>query len=360
MDRPLRRRSMIPPSWLKRVVSPVESFVNKSFGEFGANSKNSHGVYAEVLLLACEQNGYVESSSNLADSLHRRIKLSNMDDFENGLFDLARGFVKSWRVSKVRLAIDITDEQFYGDVQGLSIHGWTGEKGVKGKFKFLTISIIDPAKNHKIPLISTPVHLGENMGSLLKRLLDKIIAGIKPKTISQVLMDRGFYTAEIIKLFEDNNWPYLILVPKHELFKNMLASVNKYAVVEHELTLNKHKTKQNVKTKIVLVKADSKDGLKDDWVFATNIELLTGKAYVRLYKKRWNIETEFRVEDEARIKTKSKSLLIRYFYYLVSQIINLIWRIFACKKIPFKPFITLITPSGIPFLKEKYSLFTNQ
>ena len=42
-------------------------------------------------------------------------------------------------------------------LRGLWIHGWTGEKGVKGKFKFLSVSVVNAAKRQKIPLISVPV-----------------------------------------------------------------------------------------------------------------------------------------------------------------------------------------------------------
>ena len=130
--------------------------------------------------------------------------------------------------------------------------------------------------------------MGQPIGVLLKRLLEKATAGIKPKVLSHVFLDRGFYTAKNIQVFEDNNWPYVMLVPKHELFKNMLASVEDWCAVEHQLVLNEHKTRTNVNTNIVLVK----DYLQSDWVFATNTTLPSGKQYVKHYKKRWNIETQ--------------------------------------------------------------------
>lgn len=43
---------------------------------------------------------------------------------------------------EVILAFDYTDEDFYGDVQGFDIHGWTGKDAVTGHFKFLTCSLI--------------------------------------------------------------------------------------------------------------------------------------------------------------------------------------------------------------------------
>ena len=61
-----------------------------------------------------------------------------------------------WKDKKIVLAFDYTDEEFYGDVQGINIHGWTGKDGVAGKFKFLTCSIISDDVPEKIPLISIP------------------------------------------------------------------------------------------------------------------------------------------------------------------------------------------------------------
>jgi len=36
-----------------------------------------------------------------------------------------------------------------------------------------------------------------------------------------------------------------------------------------------------------------------DWIFASNIEYEKIFSYVRYYKKRWGIETTFRVQDDA-------------------------------------------------------------
>jgi len=58
------------------------------------------------------------------------------------------------------------------------------------------------------------------------------------------------------------------------------------------------------------------------------------------YKKRWNIETGFRIHDEARIKSKSKILLIRFFYHLLGMLLVLIWRLeLTGKRIVFKRFL---------------------
>jgi hypothetical protein len=80
------------------------------------------------------------------------------------------------------------------------------------------------------------------------------------------------------------------------------------------------------------------------WIFATNIRFRTRAEYVWYYKRRWQIETNFRVEDEARIKSKSTSYLVKYFYFLVSLLLHLLWIINKNIKYhaPFKKYLDVI------------------
>lgn len=46
---------------------------------------------------------------------------------------------------------------------------------------------------------------------------------------------------------------------------------------------------------------------------------------MHLYKLRWGIETTFRVQDEVRIRSKSTSILTRYFLYVLEALIYNLW-----------------------------------
>ena len=80
------------------------------------------------------------------------------------------------------------------------------------------------------------------------------------------------------------------------------------------------------------------------WIFATNIHFRTRVEYIWYYKRRWQIETNYRVEDEARIKSKSTNYLIRYFYFLVGLLLHLFW--IVNKNLvyyaPFKKYLDII------------------
>ena len=51
------------------------------------------------------------------------------------------------------------------------------------------------------------------------------------------------------------------------------------------------------------------------------------------------METQFRVQDDAKIKCKSKDMKIRYFLFLFEQMLQVIWMCFYKEETSFKEFI---------------------
>ena len=74
-------------------------------------------------------------------------------------------------------------------------------------------------------------------------------------------------------------------------------------------------------------------------MFATNIEEVALSNIVLTYKKRWRIETGYRVQDEAAIKCKSKDMKIRYFLFMFQQLLQTQWVCFYKQEVSFKEFI---------------------
>ena len=60
---------------------------------------------------------------------------------------------------------------------------------------------------------------------------------------------------------------------------------------------------------------------------------------IKTYKKRWRIETGFRVQDEAMIKCKSKEMKIRYFLFMFQQMLQTQWVCFYKEEVSFKKFL---------------------
>jgi hypothetical protein len=213
----------------------------------------------------------------------------------------------------------------------LHIHPWTGKDGVEGKFHYLVVGIL--FRNKIIPFYAMILRVGCSKAELIGEAISYChTLGLR---IGKILLDRGFYSGEVIDGIKMRKVNYLIFVPKKSLFKCMLEGTNKSVMIEHEMSYNKNFTRNKVQTDIALIK----DVLGYDWVFATDLTLEDIEKYVEIYRKRWNIETMFRVHDEAKIKTKSKEPVIRLFYFILGMLLVLLWNIHAKQETTFKLFV---------------------
>ena len=264
----------LDPARYFRTLKTLDTFLDRSL-ELKPKSKFISGFhYNRDLLKASVANTYVETVGNRADSLHLAIKkvpASNIYwEYLETVIILGTKF--ELQEKEVVLAFDYTDEDFYGDLQGFWIHGWTGEHGVTGKFKFLTCSIVSSDIPQKIPLISIPVRMGHNMAHAVTWCLTVIEPMVK--SISLILFDRGFYSKELMLTLTNSKYPYLIFVPKNSRIRKELAQMEEAEkkTMQYKFKLNIDKTVLKGETTLALLKQifDKKSDKSYDWAFATN------------------------------------------------------------------------------------------
>jgi len=327
----------------------IKKFINYSLDL--SDDKNDVTGYGLLypLLQASSCNTYVETISDKADTLYLRCKESMISMVEHAYLNYIRGISNKFKLNEkeVILAFDYTDEDFYGNVQGFDIHGWTGKDAVTGHFKFLTCSIISDDIPEKIPLISVPIKIGNYKSqtiiyclSLIKNYIGKI---------NLILFDRGFYNNDLMFELTKLNYPYLIFVPKRKEYKQLFEELEeKKTLFVHDYTLNKDMSNFEGETYLAFLKQiyDPKSDKNYDWIFSTNVEKITLGDILKQYKKRWRIETQFRVQDEARIKCKSKEMKIRYFLFLFEQMLQTIWICFYKDKSSFKEFLIKLSDTA--------------
>lgn len=298
---------------------------------------NSKRILEDVFE-ASSRLSYVENISNSADTLHYGLNDWDIVALQQIYSRICENNIRKLHLGACEVIIDITDEDFYGKTQSFWIVPWTGERGVKGHFKFLVCSV--KYRNRKFPIAVRMIRLGaiisEEIGTAIESCKS---AGLKIKT---VLLDRGFYSADNIRELKEQDVPYIIFARKNALFKNLLDATDVSVTVEHEMNSRKNKSILRVQTNIALVK-----NIKGfDWIFATDTQL-TGKEIVKTYRLRWNIETDFRVQDEARIKSKSTRPEVRLFYFMIGLLIFFVWSATQKFKISFKKFIIQLSKTEI-------------
>ena len=322
-------------------LKTLEHFTNDSLGLKHHSTNLSGFHYNRDLLKAAVANTYVETIGNRSDSLYLAIENSSPSSIKNSLFSRISAISKPSGIGKERciIAFDYTTEDFYGEVNDRWIHGWTGENGVTGKYSYLTASIVN--KDTKLPIITIPSPAGNIMPAEVLSLIDALKHVIP--NIDLVLLNRGFYSKDLIVRLSSLPVPYIIFVPKREMERRELESMRygERKVLVHEFSFYSDNKKIKGDTKLAFLRKifDRRTEEYLDWVFATNMEEVNLDSIISQYKIRWRIETMFRVQDECRIKTKSKRIEARYFLFAYEQLIEAIWYLFYSKEVSFKRFL---------------------
>ncbi len=278
-----------------------------------------------ALVEAARTISYVETVSNKADTLHRNIKQIDERTLKRAFELNTRKAIGRMGLGRVTLAIDTTHELYYGKNGKLNVRQKKHEHGTGEAFAYVVLSIVKP---NPLPLMALPYRQGDDMTTLVKELLN--YARTLPITIQCVLFDRGFYIGTLIDYLSSEKIRYLIFVPQNKAMKKYIARTNNLASFNHEMKYNKYKSIWITETKIVIIKSQYFDKKKNKlmdwyWCFATNLR--QSLYLIAKYKQRWQIETDFRVHDEARIKSKSNEMIVRYFYFLTSLILLANWEV---------------------------------
>jgi hypothetical protein len=181
-----------------------------------------------------------------------------------------------------------------------------------GCFGYLTASILVGERRPFIDAL--PVHRLASKVELLGKVLSRVRAqGVR---VRAVLLDRGFASSGVIALLRRLRLRYLIHFPRNDRVKAVLAEMGS------SLYLRSPFTAKGVETTLMVVKDG---GL--DWVFATSMNLSEAVEPIRLYRRRWDIETGHRCKGEARVKTRSLLSAVRYFLILTALILYNLWKL---------------------------------
>ena len=297
-------------------MSILKKFVEGTINIFGKLKVKVKNIISSIVE-AARTISYVETVSNKADTLHRHVKQVDERALQRAFEFNTRKAIGRMGFGKTTLAVDTTSELYYGKNGKLNVRQKKFEKGADEAFTYVVLSVVKPKP---LPLMALPYRQGDDLTDLVKELLS--YAKSLPIKIQCVLFDRGFYIGSLIAYLSSEKIKYLIFAPQNKKIRRYISQTKTIASFSHEMKYNKRKSYWKVQTRIVVIK----DAMKDyHWCFATNLR--QSLYLISKYKQRWQIETDFRVHDEARIKTKSNEPIIRYFYFLTSLVLLANWEV---------------------------------
>ncbi|MBI4981138.1 transposase [Candidatus Woesearchaeota archaeon] len=280
---------------------------------------------------SCKSSGKVSKSQVIYRKLDGTTLKQIQTCFQQHTLKFLRLLKLFSRNRRLILSFDTTKEAFYGEFSKaedrLYLHQGSIAKESEYYYEFLTVAITCNNGTKYIidgRIVASGRYIEDyiyQMASYVKKYL----------SLELILFDRGFTSWGVIYKLKKLNVPYLIFwKDSGDWSKNEFCWMDdgEFKEIEREDKYNPGNTNYRVRSKFVLIKQLEYEDKKYDWIFATNVKLKSAEAYVKRYKKRWGIETIYRVTDDIRAYTTSTKAKIRYFLFMITCFVYNIWRCF--------------------------------
>lgn len=327
-------------------MSIITDYLNKSICIPWIGNTWKRELCADIVE-AARTESYVETISNKSDCLHKYVHLADESAIKRAFEIVSKSALNKLGVKDVYLAIDGKKDLYYGKKAGLGARGIKHENGTNQAWEYVVVSIVSPIH---LPLMAVRYYQGADVTNLCIELLE-YVRTLKLK-VNLVLFDRGFKSAKLIDYLESKKtkkpWKYLIFASQDNAIKGYIRQTEeagkKWAAYKHKFSYGYKKSTWKPSTTYVICKNAyrTKKGDLHDMVFATNLR--PGYYLIKTYKKRWNIETGFRVMEEGKIRTKSNYKIMRLFYFLLRALLCLLWKVNSILKqhYTFKSYLRVV------------------
>jgi hypothetical protein len=302
-------------SAVAKLVAPLFSFEMKDGAWYGKQD------LVEVMLHMAVMNGFAEGTANslrcqgkmptgetLLDYVKTMTCSEMLANAEAQIDCCVKQLkMKGLRFKDVALAFDWHDEPYYGKPMSGMV-GTQPKRGTCYAFSFLTASILTAGR--RLVLCTVPLASREGLPALVLGLITRIERWVK--RIGYVAFDNGFQSSELMLELQKHEIPFVL--PLRDTVK-----------LKRRRRWMRYATRFNYTTQGVTVDVvEAEDAKGRRYFLATNI-LASPKRILRMYKRRWGIETSYRKIREFLPKTTSRSWIVRIFNFILACLIYNAW-----------------------------------
>jgi hypothetical protein len=287
--------------------------------------------FLAVLLEAARNKGFIEGTckcvsgacdgETLFDRLEGVEYSHLLDVFKQDVLKNVTVFRTRSRNRRIVCISDVTYEPYFGCHSNEWVHPQVFHKGAKGSYQILVLSLLVNGRREIVGVL--PLRAGDDKNLLLLQMLDELKHKLN---LDCLLLDRGFDSGWLIMEFIRRKIRFLMLWRTAEYLREEFRKMGrtKWERIRHTVKVDGGE----VSFTLVLVKGIKVEG--DDktyrWVFATNMRKNQPIKYILQYRRRWGIETIFRVMDGLQIKTKTTDITKRLFLLLFTVYLYNSWK----------------------------------
>lgn len=295
----------------------------------GKNVTYSQRTVLLHLLNACCCLGSINhistSSENAPTEGAMRHRLKGLEDTEAKVNVMLKEHVlKTLPGRPLTFAIDFTLIPYYGDAENEGdVIRTVAKKGTNNFFAYATIYTI--LRNKRYTLAVRHVRKGEKLTDVIAFLLAEVTgAGLK---VGRLYLDREFHTIDVINHLQGRDIPFIIpcvVRGKTGGIRALLKGRKSYSTTYTMRSGEKEATFQvNVVARHYRGKWN-RHGMEYFAFAVSGVDVPAGKTH-REYRRRFGIETSYRLMNAARARTTSRSPVLRLLYIAFGFLLMNIW-----------------------------------
>jgi hypothetical protein len=219
----------------------------------------------------------------------------------------------------MNVAIDFTDVYYYGNKNDPMVIGTKAGRGTSRCHRYATIFILHDDCGFTLKCVQVDKDTLKH--EVVAELIDYANKFIN---INYVIMDKGFFTVNVISTLEKKQCKYLIPAVQNE---KVVAEMSKYDV-NSIIKYNLGSRLRSIATNLIILPPRKQDKKQEKRGFISNIDQMEiVSKFSKLYSTRWKIETAYRVsKNYFMAKTTSKNPIVRLFYFHFSICLYNLWQ----------------------------------
>lgn len=278
------------------------------------NRSSVHSVTSRYQNVACET------------SLRYHLKKLKMEELvKSNEKILLQEVLKTLKTGKsYEFAADYTNDPYYGETDSINEKYVIRSQAKKSTNSFYSyISLYITNKNERFTLSVLPVEKKKTKVEYFSHFIN-LIKELNFK-IKVLCLDREFYCIDVLEFLQKNNIPHIVPVVKKGKKMKQILKGKKARCEQYVMKNAKEMIHLDIVIDVKYLKGKrDKKGCENLGFVVFGINW-TPRKVSTVYRRRFAIESSYRMRNIVKPKTSTKNAVIRYFYTLVSFLLKNIW-----------------------------------
>jgi hypothetical protein len=291
-----------------------------------AATSTANSVEAAVAELKRKQPDAVIPS---ADTVFRYLATTAVDDVLSFFRHVNSELLAVTGMPKdpVDIAVDFHDCPYYGDKNDPSVRGIKPKNGTSWGHSFFTLDLIGA------PKLTLDIVSVDGLNKDYAALFEAVINRLKDRglEIETLFLDREFFNLASIRTLSGLRVNFIMAAPSNKRIKRLWEEHKREKGITPAIFTYRFKAPGSPAFFLIAIPnpdhpTTGAEKKSEFLLFATNVDFGSLKSFVSRvpeeYKRRWNIETGYRVKNVFKIRTCTKKAIPRVLFFVIQCLLH--------------------------------------